>query len=175
MEALYIGIDPSTISPTLTSGGGAIIFHNGHNFREIRLKQTEKDVMDTFLGYIDIIRDHHGEDVPIVCALEQVSAMPTDGRASLAKFMQGYGFLRGMLVASEVPFFSVKPHEWQKTFVGTRPKKMSRHDWKKKLKGKAQELLPQENVTLANADAYLLALYAKIHIGRDLRMIYGQY
>jgi len=47
-------------------------------------------------------------------ALEKVHSMPQQGVASSFKFGMGYGFVRGLLVAYQIPFVEVTPQTWQK-------------------------------------------------------------
>jgi len=73
--------------------------------------------------------------------------------SSTFKFGQSYGFLRGVLIASEIRFVEVRPQEWQKA-MGC----LSRGD-KNVTKAKAQQLWPAQKITHATADALLLAEY----------------
>ena len=70
-------------------------------------------------------------------------------------FGQGYGFLRGLLTAYRIPFQTVSPSTWQKA-LGC----LTKGD-KSVTRRKAQEMFPSVEVTNRNADALLLAWYAK--------------
>ena len=72
-----------------------------------------------------------------------------------------YQFLRGLLTAGDITFREVLPQEWQKHFGVARSKGMSDNQWKNVLKALALERYPEEHITLATADAVLLAQYAK--------------
>ncbi len=87
--------------------------------------------------------------------IEAVHSFPGQGVASSFKFGQGYGFLRGMLVAYGIPFEAVSPQRWQK-FMSC----MTRGD-KNVSKRKAQELFTEIRVTHAIADALLIAEYCR--------------
>ena len=70
-------------------------------------------------------------------------------------FGQSYGFLRGMLIASEVPFDEVLPVKWM-TKLSCRTKGN-----KNITKAKAQQLFPELKITHAIADALLIAEYCR--------------
>lgn len=79
--------------------------------------------------------------------------------SAMFKFGQFYGTLRGMLVAADIPFVEVAPTRWQNYFyLKSRPSE-SKPQFKRRLKEKAQEIFPGLKVTLATADALLIAEY----------------
>ena len=96
--------------------------------------------------------------------IEKVSSSPQMGVTSAFTFGRGYGFLRGLLTAYNYPFEEVLPRKWQASFGMKKGKDESNTQWKNRLKGKAQQLFPHLKVTLATADALLIAEY-----GRRLR------
>jgi len=56
----------------------------------------------------------------------------------------------------------VPPVKWQEPLgLGGRKSCATQPEWKRKLRNKAQELYPQIDVTLQNADALLLLSYAR--------------
>ncbi len=107
-----------------------------------------------------------------VALIERVASSPQMGRASAFKFGEGYGFLKGLLTALEIPFEFVQPAKWQgylKCRTGVKDKKgnvvrdkrgIPKHD-KNITKKKAQELFPQLKITHAIADALLIGEYLK--------------
>ena len=149
----YMGIDPGQ------SGGIAILravgnrqWSDGRDCRLYPMPTTEADVWDVFL------KNCHTK----MAVIERVHSMPGQGVASTFKFGMGYGGLRMALVASSIPFDEVTPRTWQKA-VGTSPKKSteSKTRFKNRIKQKAQQLFPKENVTLKTCDALLIALYCR--------------
>ena len=99
---------------------------------------------------------------PTQAVIEHVHSMPAQGVVSSFKFGRSYGFLRGCLIASGVPFEEVSPQRWQRALgVTPRHKGESKAQWKNRLKAVAQQLFPRETVTLATADAILLAIYCQ--------------
>lgn len=160
-----IGLDPGQNgSFTLISDKQVISLKRG---------ETESDVLDTFKTLLTQV------DNKLKVYIEAVHTMPTtmpssircscgkyhktvkviQGGASQGKFMQGYGFLRGMLVALDIDFEEVQPRVWQKVFVEAKSKDETKTDHKNKLKAKAQLLFPDIKVTLALSDSLLIAKY----------------
>jgi len=87
------------------------------------------------------------------------------GASSMFTFGQSYGFLRGLLVALEIPFDEVLPQRWQQPFGLIRKNKNETTTQKKnRHKAKSQSLFPSVKITHAVADALLIAEY-----GRRLR------
>ena len=101
----------------------------------------------------DLMRSLVTGNVDPVAVLEAVNSMPGQGVASTFAFGRHYGFLRGLLVAYEVPWLDVRPAKWQ-TAMGC----LSKGD-KNVTKARAQQLAPSLKLTHATADALLLAIY----------------
>jgi len=90
--------------------------------------------------------------------IEKVHAMPGQGVTSMFSFGENFGKLQMALTASKTPFERVLPTKWQKQ-LPLRKRKKDEVDsaWKRYLKSIAQELFPREKITLATADAILIA------------------
>jgi len=171
---LYLGIDPGQ------SGGLALIDYVGNHSAVLLqpMPETERDVWDWITANVG--------DETAVAMIEQVHTMPGQGIASSGKFMQGYGFLRGCLTAAGIPFEAVRPQQWIKGLdipqrarhTKTKRVQVSRgknkgewrnqkyggetdREWKTRLKAHAQQLFPKAQVTLATADALLIAEYCR--------------
>lgn len=142
---IIIGIDPgasggiASLQPDQPVGGAPEI-------ETLKLTATERDVSD-FLGVRAYAHAH--------AYIERVHSMPKQGVSSSFKFGQNYGFLRGLLIALEIPFEEVTPQRWQK-FMGC----LTKGD-KNVSKAKAQQLFPKLKVTHAIADALLIAEYGR--------------
>jgi len=121
------------------------------------MPKTEKDIAN-LLGWM-----FAGEIHPIegLVYIERVHTMPGQGIASSGKFMQHYGFLRGVLVALGIPFEEVSPLKWQRA-LGC----LSGGD-KNVTKQKAQQLFPHLTITHATADALLIAEYGRRLYARE--------
>ena len=165
-----IGIDPGQ------SGGIAVI--SGNYYHAIKMPETEKDIYEHLKDIINTGKVNS----EVICFLEKVHTMPTtamgsmrcscgrihktlkviQGSASQGKFMQGYGTLRGMLIALGVRLEEVTPQKWQKAFVTSKARTESKTDHKNKLKAKAQLLFPDLKITLKTADALLIAEFGRL-------------
>ena len=105
-----------------------------------------------------IIKPFIGDDT--FAYIEQVHAMPHDGRSSLFKFGTNYGKWLGILGAYDIETTLITPQKWMKDWQNrleiTLPKdKPSR---KRQLKEIASHYT-NKKVTLYNADAILITLY----------------
>jgi crossover junction endodeoxyribonuclease RuvC len=142
-RVIFLGIDPGA------SGGLAFIHDDGSMDPALeKMPDTERDLWEIIDGDEDAI--------PIAfAAIEAVHSMPKQGVASSFKFGRSYGFLRGCLIASGIPFEEVTPQRWQKE-LGC----LSKGD-KNVTKARAQQLFPKLKITHATADALLLAEYAR--------------
>jgi len=135
----FIGIDPGV------SGAISVIDNNGKQIAFIKNKETERDVQE-FLN---------SHNMAYFAVIEKVHSMPAQGVASSFKFGKSYGFLRGILVASGIPFEGVSPQKWQKVM------ECRTGGDKNVSKARAQQLFPTEKITHATADAMLLAEYCR--------------
>ena len=143
MNEIIIGIDPGM--------NGAIVFLGKILKEPWILKfndQSETDVAD----WLRI--DNEGAS-DCFAYLERSSPMPKQGVSSTFKFGQGYGFLRGLLVAFKIPFETVTPGKWQRALG------CLSHGDKNVTKARAQELFPSIKITHAIADALLIAEYGR--------------
>lgn len=156
---IYLGIDPGA------SGGLAeigAVTHDGD--RIVSMPKTEGDVWSWFDGWKHIAPDSVAKPFAII---EQQIPRPTffKGHASILKstclLYGSYMQLRGMLLAARIPFEAVIPQTWQKAFGLVKKKGESPTKWKNRLKAKAQQLFPSEKVTLATADALLIAEFCR--------------
>ena len=94
----------------------------------------------------------------VSCHLEEppkfVKAIPS---SSVFVMARNFGNLEGILTAYRVPVHLTRPQAWQQRVgnLGTKGEQ-STTVWKNKLKARAQQLYPEEKVTLATADALLI-------------------
>lgn len=140
---LFCGFDPGG------SGGFAVVDDNGDYVHAQKYGDlTERDIWDAVKGFT------LSGDVGLVMC-EAVHSMPKQGVASSFKFGASYGFLRGILAASAVPYEFVSPQKWQ-TKLGCRT-----GGDKNKSKAAAQQRHPGHKITHAVADALLIAEYAR--------------
>ena len=151
-SSIYLGIDPGA------SGGLAIL--NGSATEAVAMPATERDVWLWICSDSPATREY----LPQFAVIEKVGGYVrgASGNVGSAMFRFGvsYGGLRMALVAAGIPFEEVPPRKWQKALgISPRRKDEARVQWKNRLKAKAQQLFPRECVTLATADALLIATY----------------
>jgi hypothetical protein len=154
-----IGIDPGW------SGGMALLDGDGVLMASDPMPATEKDI------WLLIYKYKNMDDLPgcnrfyrTVAALELVSGYVGDRGnpgSAMFKFGTNYGALRMALCGLQIPYRTIHPATWQRG-VGVNPiKGESKPDRKRRLKARAQEIFPSDQVTLKNADALLLAEYGR--------------
>jgi hypothetical protein len=150
-QNFYVGVDPG-------AGGGIAILHSQGIVRVEKMPATERDIWDLFVW----ARVKAGQSQQVKGIIEKVGAMPKQGLSSTFKFGVGYGGLRMALIASLIPFEAVTPIVWQRGLhILPRKKEESKTKFKNRLKSKAQQLFPELKVTLATADALLIAEYCR--------------
>jgi len=136
---IFLGIDPGT------SGSIASLNEHGEVMDVIRNKETLATQRD-WITYGSQIR---------LCAIERVGAMPGQGVSSTFKFGRSFGQLEGLIVGLAIPHEFVTPQKWQQA-MGCR----SKGD-KNVTKAAAQRLWPSRKIVHAEADALLLAEWAR--------------
>lgn len=151
---IHLGIDPG-------ASGGIAYTIEGHPDGRVwvhKMPPTCRDILDRLWS----ILHWKGPDEQIHAQLENVHAMPLDGRSSLAKFMRNFGNLEMALHALEIPFSLVSPQTWCKALKLRKAKDESNTAWKNRHKALAQQLFPSVKVTHWSADALLLAEYGRM-------------
>lgn len=165
----YIGIDPG-------KGGGLVRLTGEGKVMVDKMPVTERDIWDWLMCQQGISSQDN-----FYAVIEKVHAMPgygpvcpackrqrNQGVASTFKFGVGYGGLRMALIGIGIPFEEVTPQRWQNELaIPPKKKEESKTEFKNRLKALAQQLFPGEKVTLATADALLIAEYCRQkHCGR---------
>jgi Holliday junction resolvasome RuvABC endonuclease subunit len=148
-----LGIDPGKSGALALVGKRAVVDgefvlvdETGVVELPFKLDNTERDIWECLVSWRPQIEFAY---------LEKVHSMPKQGVVSSFKFGQSYGFLRGMLIALEIPWEAVTPQKWQGA-LSCRTK-----GDKNITKARAQELFPDVRVTHALADALLIAEYGR--------------
>lgn len=148
--AVYLGIDPGA------SGGLACLSFDPVD--AVAMPATDRDVWDwiRFLG--------HRPNGHVFAVIEKVGGYigKQQPGSAMFKFGRSYGSLCMALTAANIPFEEITPQRWQKGLgITTRKKTETRTQWKNRLKAHAQRLFPSVAVTLATADALLIATYCQ--------------
>lgn len=140
----YIGIDP---------GSNGAIACVGEEVKFINFKGAKLEQVSDFL-----------ESNPGRVYIERVHSMPGQGVVSSFTFGSNVGVIIGILACLKRPYTLVNPTSWMKSYGMTRDRGETKTQWKQRLVAKAKELFPGAKITLANADALLIANYGK-HAG----------
>lgn len=148
---VYIGIDPG-------ASGGLVALLEGDKVSS-PMPKTER-------GLWEFINEYNpGACHEPFAVIEKVGGFiqgnPSPGSA-MFKFGASYGGLRMALTAAGIPFEEVTPQRWQKGMgIPPRKKKETKGQFKNRLKQRACQLFPFGKITLATADAFLIATYCQ--------------
>lgn len=145
-DTIFIGIDPGA------SGAIAAIYPDGNSFTV---------EYDSLIKSRDILRCLKNKTVKILCVVELVGGYigtPQPG-SRMFSFGRNFGNWEGLLSALQIQYILIRPQEWQKSIQGLSGLKGPER--KRALRDYAAQQFPSIKVTLANADALLLAQWAK--------------
>lgn len=92
--------------------------------------------------------------------LELVGSRPGQGVKSMFNFGKSVGLLHGLLTGFGIPFQEITPQTWQRG-LGIGQKFESQPERKRAHLQLAQQLYPGVKITLADADALLIAEYGR--------------
>jgi hypothetical protein len=115
---------------------------------------------ETVHDLAELIRDSEVEHAFVELVGGYIGGAGAPGSA-MFNFGENYGKIQGILAALGIPFTLVRPQKWQLALSLGNSKGMKKHEWKAKLKAKAQQLYPKQKVTLQTADALLIWHAAK--------------
>ncbi|MCM1221101.1 MAG: hypothetical protein NC548_42120 [Lachnospiraceae bacterium] len=146
MKKYIIGIDPGE------KGGIAILDTNGTLVEAVTMPQTPADIYSYLKGH------DFGDDS--ICYLEDVGrGMPGQSSKATATFARHNGHLEMALLACGVPTEKVTPAKWQTQFKLGSKKEEPKTSHKNRIKAFAQSRFGNPKITLATADAIVIALY----------------
>lgn len=154
----FLGVDPGV------NGGLAAVDAAGVLFGALRMPETDEE----YLEAVDLFTD---DGARCVAVLEQVHAgvwgkAGRMGVSSAFTFGGAYRAIRVALLARGVRVVDVRPVRWQ-TALGCRPPAgVGPRERKAWLRDRAAEVFPDIRVTLALADALLLAEFCRRTEGR---------
>lgn len=152
MKTNILAIDPGA------SGGLAELYPDGTV--DAYAMPDEAELTTTICDWVWNSRE---EGFQVVCYLELVGGYiagnPAPGSA-MFNFGNGYGFIRGLLAANQVPTHLIRPQQWQAGIPGVKGIK-EKAMRKRALKEHAARLFPTAKITLSTADALCLADYAR--------------
>jgi len=143
MKKLTIAIDPG-VSGGIAIGTDEPVLHP--------MPETVHDVAE-------LLRCAQASaDYPVEAHVELVGGFIGKAQPASRAFVfgQSYGQVLGVLAALEIPTHLVRPQKWQALLAVGNGSGLPKHQWKAKLKAKAQQLYPSLKITLQTADALLL-------------------
>ena len=153
MENKVIGIDPGE------KGGIACLSPDGTVIEVRKMPETPYDILECLRRYSSSGLFGGG----CVCYLEKVGfGMPGQSSKATATFARHNGHLEMALLSLGIKTVEVTPQKWQKHYQLGKSSEFTNTEWKNRLKACAQQLFPREKVTLAVADALLLAEYGRM-------------
>lgn len=145
---LYIGLD-------LGANGGVVILTSDGTVKEVFKNPN------TVSDWIEKLEKYKTEHC--FCITERVHSMPKNGGKANFTFGFTCGVALSLLEVNQIPFQEVTPQTWIKTYMMKKEKTETSTQWKNRLKNKAKQLFPKENITLWNADAFLIAEFCRRH------------
>jgi hypothetical protein len=126
--------------------------------------KSQVGMPDSAYGIVTVLELHRmAFEQPPILVIEQVGGFAGKGQpgSAMFRFGENFGLVIGAAIALGYRVERVTPQKWIKAHgLGTRGQ-LTKSEWKRKLKARAQELFPQLKVTLETADA-LLILDAKV-------------
>ena len=145
---LYIGID--------TGKGGGICLISESRVSIYKCGKSIHDMSDQLRIALELSRD-----VDVYCCIEKNHSWSGQGVKSTWTFGHNSGAWEGILSAYNIPYELVTPQKWMR-WVGV-PTKMEKRERKNWLKDEAIRRYPhyKKLITLATADAVLIATYAR--------------
>jgi hypothetical protein len=177
---VFIGADPGAaggLAAIVVYPAGATYGGGGRRVETISAKTTTPHDLWMWLSAFPI------QDTPHVrrchAALEKVGGFIArdEGKnaggaqpgSAMFNFGRSAGMLEGFLIAAGIPYVTVAPRAWQKPFGLKRAKGEGKTPWKNRLKAAADKLFPLERVTLATADALLMAEFCRRQVANAPR------
>lgn len=149
---IYIGIDPG-------SNGAIAIIVDDVVYKVVKYDSYE------ISNIIKELVSNYSKDHTMMCTLEKVHSMPRDGVKQAFKFGENYGFVKGTLMALQIPFQEVTPMTWKKEYSLVKQEKLVSIKRCKEL-FPGISLLPSSRCTKESdgmAEALLICEYGRRH------------
>lgn len=149
---MILGIDPG-------AAGGIALYSNG--------TMEAYNMPEGFTEIYDFLRELRNRDITeeVVAVLEDVGkGIPGQSSKATATFARHNGHLEMALYALGIRSVKVTPQKWQKFYSNTigNSKDKTKTEWKNILKNEAKRRYPNLKITLATADAVLIAEYGRL-------------
>lgn len=144
----FIGCDPGQ------SGGFVVLDQFMSVVNVFKTPETKND----FIAKMSEIKALPGN---IFLMKERVSSRPMNGGKANFTFGYNIGVLEASLSFVGIPYQDITPQTWMKWYMLKKEKTETGPQWKGRLKLRAQEIFPDQKITLWNADAFLIAEYCR--------------
>lgn len=130
---------------------GGISWNDGEQTEAVKMPPTDADIC-ALLASLSC----KAKDIEIYIEEPPLYAGRNIPGSAVGKMMMNFGLILGASIACGFRVHRVRPAIWMKTHpIGTKGEQTSTA-WKNKLKGRAAELYPNADVTLATADSLLI-------------------
>lgn len=161
----FLGIDPGiTGAICFLDSEGALIWT--YRTPVISGKKKEYDIH----AMRDLIQkaDEHSRG-HILCGIEKVGTLPSDGRVGAFRFGVGYGLWLGLLSGLSIPFHEIPPQRWQAKLLAGLPRGPKiKQSCVKAAKARHPEIPIHAKADWGMADAALIAAFTRrVHQGKD--------
>lgn len=117
----------------------------------VKMPATPKDLL--------LLLQERTQGMHVAAYLEKVGGMPNQGGSSLFQLRRELRTSNNGLAGVQNTYKLSTPQRWQRALGLQGKKSESQKDHKNRIKARAQQLFPEENVTLWNADALLIGYY----------------
>lgn len=143
---IYLGVDIGV------NGGVVVLKECGAVITSFKTPETRAEFIEKLTPF---------GQIPSFCILERVHAQP--GNGGKANFSFGRTTERTLytLEICKIPFQEITPQQWMKTYMLKKEKSETSTQWKNRLKARAQQLFPNEKITLYLSDAFLMAEFCR--------------
>lgn len=152
MNKVFIGVDPGQNGGLVALDGKVVAFH--------KMPETRRGVYDWLAKFSPVSLD----DPKPIAVVEKVSGYIGQGHPGSRMFTFGANAERVLMALTilGIAVDEVPPQEWMRGLgIKSRHRSESKTEWKGRLKLTAQVLFPNLKVTLATADALLLAHWGR--------------
>lgn len=152
---IYVGIDPGM-------SGSVVALHPDDKVEAWTMPHEDEAIIELLHEFeVDSLFTVFIEKIPKFAGNARFAERNIYG-ASLAVLYGNYRFCAGVLHGLGNPARELVPIKWQNVVQCRNRERLDKGDWKRKLKARAQELFPHVRVTLANADALLIAYAGRV-------------
>lgn len=119
-----------------------------------KMPETQESILSHIQSFATYARGHGSDPIAVIEKPPMFCGKDTPS-SRIAVLFDNFGFIKGVLMALQIPTDEVGPKEWQASYA-ERPRTMKYSQWKSLLCSIAKEKFPNEKVTLKTSDAMLM-------------------